>query len=271
MAVMQRANPWARAASSRREGFRSSADGRGPGCGDAISPRLFGRSSPSTRTPRYRPRASLEINWRTDDDRPRRYRRKRAAARTAAPDDGAVPVPARKHIAPLLGGRRLADFDDNPALIRSWRSALLVSEVSASSTANAYRLLRAVLATAVDDDLIRRNPCRLRKAGAEAAAERPTLSAGQVAALADRVPPRCSALILLTTYASLRWVRRSRCSGGISTSTRGPSECGIPTRSCPRPDRAGATEVPGRPAGGGVPAIAGAAAAGPRRGIRRAG
>lgn len=111
----------------------------------------------------------------------------------------------RKHIAPLLGARRLADLDNNPALIRSWRSELLASGGSASSTAKAYRLLRAVLMTAVDDELIRRNPCRLRKAGAEAAGERPTLTAAQVAALAARMPPRHSALILLTTYASLRW------------------------------------------------------------------
>ena len=111
----------------------------------------------------------------------------------------------RKHITPWLGARRLADFDNNPPLIRSWRSELLASGVSASSTAKAYRLLRAALMTAVDDDLIRRNPCRLRKAGAKAAAERPTLSVGQVADLAGRLPPRYSALILLTTYASLRW------------------------------------------------------------------
>ena len=111
----------------------------------------------------------------------------------------------RKHITPLLGGRRLGDFDNNPALIRSWRSELLASGVSASTVAKAYRLLRAVLMTAVDDDLIRRNPCRLPRAGLEVAGERPTLTAGQVAELAGRVPPRYSALILLTTYASLRW------------------------------------------------------------------
>lgn len=142
----------------------------------------------------------------------------------------------RKHIAPLLGARRLGDFDNNPALIRSWRSELLASGVSATSTAKAYRLLRAVLATAVDDDLIRRNPCRLRKAGAEAAAERPTLSAGQVAALAGRVPPRHSALILLTTYASLRWGEVIAVQRGTWISIRGRFGSGTPTRSC-RPDR----------------------------------
>ena len=76
----------------------------------------------------------------------------------------------RKHVTPLLGGRRPGAFDNNPALIRSWRSELLASGISASSTAKAYRLLRAVLMTAVDDDLIRRNPCRLPRAAPEVAA-----------------------------------------------------------------------------------------------------
>jgi hypothetical protein len=71
----------------------------------------------------------------------------------------------RKHVVPLLGGRRHGDFDNNPALIRSWRSELLAS--GASSTAKAYRLLRAVLMTAVDGDLIRRNPCRRPRAGSK--------------------------------------------------------------------------------------------------------
>jgi len=71
--------------------------------------------------------------------------------------------------------------------------------------AKAYRLLRAVLNTAVDDDLIRRNPCRLRGADREDAAGRPTLSPAQVAALAGRVPPRFAALVMLATCASLRW------------------------------------------------------------------
>jgi integrase len=71
--------------------------------------------------------------------------------------------------------------------------------------AKAYRLLRAVLNTAVDDDVIRRNPCRIKGADQEHAAERPTLTPGQVAALARHMPPRLVALVMLATYASLRW------------------------------------------------------------------
>jgi integrase len=111
----------------------------------------------------------------------------------------------RRYIRPHLGQLRLVDLDDRPAVIRSWRSRLLESGVSASGAAKDYRLLRANHITAVDDATIRRNPCRIRGAGTETPDERPTLTARQVGELARRVPPRYSALILLTTYASLRF------------------------------------------------------------------
>lgn len=111
----------------------------------------------------------------------------------------------RRQIAPYFAGVTLARIDNNPAAIRAWRAALLSAGVSVSVSAKAYRLLRAVLHTAVDDDVIRRNPCRIKGADQEHAAERPTLTAGQVAALARLMPPRLVALVVLATYASLRW------------------------------------------------------------------
>ncbi len=54
--------------------------------------------------------------------------------------------------------------------------------------AKACRLLRAVLTTALDDDkLLPRNPCRIRGAGAERAAERPVLTVQQVFDLGELV------------------------------------------------------------------------------------
>jgi integrase len=111
----------------------------------------------------------------------------------------------RKHIAPHLCTLRLADLDNNAPTIRAWRRTLLDAGVSATMTAKAYRLLHAILNIAVEDDTIRRNPCRIKGAGYEAAAERPTLTPAQVTALAVSVPPRFALLVLLATYASLRW------------------------------------------------------------------
>jgi integrase len=57
--------------------------------------------------------------------------------------------------------------------------------------AKAYRLLRAVLTTAVEEDkILSRNPCRVRGAGEEHAAERPVLTVAQVFELAERLGRR---------------------------------------------------------------------------------
>jgi len=89
--------------------------------------------------------------------------------------------------------------------VRRWRKKLLDNGVSPVTTAKAYRLLRAIMNTAIDDGLIRRNPCRIKGAGTEESPERPVLTVHQVYALADAIRPRYRALILLATFASLRW------------------------------------------------------------------
>jgi len=110
----------------------------------------------------------------------------------------------RKHITPYIGGIELGRLDT--PIVRQWRSDLLADGVSISGAAKAYRLLRAVLMTAVnEDELIRRNPCRIPGADQEKAAERPVLNLAQVFALADAVPARYRALILVTTFGCLRW------------------------------------------------------------------
>jgi integrase len=95
----------------------------------------------------------------------------------------------RKHILPYLGAVQLGKL--STPLIRSWRSTLISNGVSVSVAAKAYRLLRAVLMTAVEEDkILPRNPCRIRGAGDEAAAERPVLTVAQVFALAELVGRR---------------------------------------------------------------------------------
>ena len=66
----------------------------------------------------------------------------------------------RRHIAPGLG--RLAIADIQPGQVRRWRKQLLDAGVSAVTVAKSYRLLRAILNTALDDGAIRRNPCRIK-------------------------------------------------------------------------------------------------------------
>jgi len=89
-----------------------------------------------------------------------------------------------KHLAPHLGGVPVGKV--STAMIREWRATLPVSV-----TAKAYRLLRAVLMTAVEEDkILPRNPCRIRGAGDEETPERPVLTVAQVFALAELVGRR---------------------------------------------------------------------------------
>jgi hypothetical protein len=77
-----------------------------------------------------------------------------------------------KHITPYLGAVHVGKL--STPMIREWRASLLGNGVSVSMAAKAYRLLRAVLTTAVEEDkILPRNPCRIRGAGNEDAPERP--------------------------------------------------------------------------------------------------
>jgi len=109
-----------------------------------------------------------------------------------------------KHVTPYLGNVTLAKL--TTPMVRDWRTKLLNNGVSVGQAAKAYRLLRAVLNTAVkEDELIRTNPCRIKGADQEHAGERPTLTLAQVMTLARKVPERYQALILVAAFGCLRW------------------------------------------------------------------
>jgi integrase len=94
-----------------------------------------------------------------------------------------------KHIEPYLGDVPIGKLSTQT--IREWRAGLLARGVSATMAAKAYRLLRAVLMTAVEEDkILPRNPCRIRGAGSETAPERPVLTVTQVFELAELVGRR---------------------------------------------------------------------------------
>jgi integrase len=109
----------------------------------------------------------------------------------------------RRHITPHFEAKTVAEIKE--AHVRRWRKKLLDSGVSAVTTAKAYRLLKAILNTTVDDGIIKRNPCRIKSAGQEESAERPVLTITEVYALAEAIDQRYRALVLLGTFASLRW------------------------------------------------------------------
>jgi len=109
----------------------------------------------------------------------------------------------RQHLAPAF--RQMAVADISEQRVRAWRKSRLDAGASPVTVAKAYRLLKAVLNTAVDDGLIRRNPCRIKGGGHEKSPERPVLSMRDIGALADAIDQRYHALVLLAIFGSLRW------------------------------------------------------------------
>ena len=107
----------------------------------------------------------------------------------------------RLHLLPTFGGKDLDEI--TPPSVRTWRAERLKA-TGATTVAKSYRLLKAILQTAVDDDLLRTNPCRIKGAGKEEADERPTATVAQVFDLADAMGPRWRLMVLLGAFASLR-------------------------------------------------------------------
>lgn len=108
-----------------------------------------------------------------------------------------------RHILPALGGIELRRLD--ATTIRSWHAGLTKGGGGRVGAAKVYRLLHAILATAVEDGEIPRNPCAIKGAGQESSPERPAVSIPQVYALAGAVAPRWRALILLAAFCGLRF------------------------------------------------------------------
>lgn len=110
----------------------------------------------------------------------------------------------RVHLFPTFGHLQLLHI--TPTHVRRWYADQMRSgKWSPVTVAKMYRLLRTILGTAVEDELLVKNPCLIRGAAAERSPERPVATVEQVAALADAVGPRLRALVLLATYSTLRF------------------------------------------------------------------
>lgn len=79
------------------------------------------------------------------------------------------------------------------------------TRMGANSVAKTYKVVRAVMESALDAGLILRNPCRVKGAGTERLPEMRCATVEEVAAIAQVVEPRWHALILLAAYSGLRW------------------------------------------------------------------
>ncbi|MFD6277173.1 tyrosine-type recombinase/integrase [Streptomyces sp. NPDC060209] len=109
----------------------------------------------------------------------------------------------RLHVLPTFAKVVLSEI--TTPQIRRWRAGLLESGVGEPTVAKAYQILRAIMNTAVDDEVIQRNPCRIKGAGAAKTAERPFLDVTEVFQLADAMPARFRVFILLAAFTGLRF------------------------------------------------------------------
>jgi len=109
----------------------------------------------------------------------------------------------RLHILPTFGAGTIADV--STARVRGWRGKLLAADVGEPTVIKAYQMLRALMNTAVDDELIRRNPCRIKGADRYDVPERPVLTVAEVFAVADSIAPRYRLIVLLAAFTTLRF------------------------------------------------------------------
>lgn len=109
----------------------------------------------------------------------------------------------KRHIAPTLGLVQLNELA--PSVVRRWHSSLLkAGQLSQPTVAKCYRILHAIMQTALVDELIVRNPCVVSGASVDRSEERPVASMDEVKALAGAVDERYRALILTATLTGLR-------------------------------------------------------------------
>ena len=106
------------------------------------------------------------------------------------------------HIKPTIGTREITTV--TPEAVRSWYAALGTEHTRRNS--QVYGLLHAIMATAVKDGLVTVNPCQIERAMNVQRKHEPTiLTVPELATLADTVPERFKALVLLKAWCGLRW------------------------------------------------------------------
>jgi integrase len=105
-----------------------------------------------------------------------------------------------QHILPTLGNAMLASLSTSK--IRSWNASL--SKEHPSTAAKAYRLVSALMRTAVTDGFIVSSPCKISGGGVERPMERPIATIAEVERLEAAMPQHLRLIVLLATWCQLR-------------------------------------------------------------------
>jgi len=110
-----------------------------------------------------------------------------------------------RHIEPKLGTTQLRRLNapQGVQLVRRWHAGVVRSD-GRDAAAKAYRLLRVILRTAVQDGRMSATPCVIEGAGTEQHDERPVATVAQVDAASAAMPPRLRAMIDIGAWCGLR-------------------------------------------------------------------
>lgn len=105
-------------------------------------------------------------------------------------------------VLPSLGAGRVDRL--TPPTVRAWWAGL--NPATPTQNAHGYALLKAICATAVDDDLLATNPCRVRGAGqARRVSRTEPATLEELAALIGALPQRYRLMALLASWCALRF------------------------------------------------------------------
>jgi integrase len=106
------------------------------------------------------------------------------------------------HLLPAFGPARIDAI--TPAAVREWHTGY--GTRTPSARAKAYRVLHAIMATAVEDELLAANPCRVRRGGSDKRSHLINVATeAEVDQLADAMRPEWRMMVLLAAWCALRF------------------------------------------------------------------
>jgi integrase len=103
-------------------------------------------------------------------------------------------------LVPEFGQRELSKI--TPVMVRSWYADLATQTPGVARSS--YRLLKAIFNTAISDDLILKNPCRVKGGGTDRVNERRIPDVDQVADLTQAMPEQYRAAVIVAAWGTLR-------------------------------------------------------------------
>jgi integrase len=91
-----------------------------------------------------------------------------------------------------------------PAAVRTWYAS--TGADTPTLRAHAYQLLKTIMKSAVDDEVIAANPCRIRGAGqAKRATKTRPATLEELSRLVEAMPPKYRVMVLLAAWCALRF------------------------------------------------------------------